>query len=38
MYEEAVELAKRREAAKEFNCEPVYLKVAGKPDVISKNF
>ncbi len=29
---------KVREAAKEFNCEPVYLKVAGKPDVISKNF
>ena len=29
---------KVKNAAMEFKCEPVYLKVAGKPDVISKNF
>ena len=29
---------KVKNAAMEFKCEPVDLKVAGKPDVISKNF
>jgi mevalonate-3-kinase len=29
---------KVKEAARDFDCEAVYLKVAGKPDVISKNF
>ena len=31
-------MEKVKEAAMEFPCEPVYLKVAGKPDVISRNF
>jgi mevalonate-3-kinase len=31
-------MEKVKKAALEFNSEPVYLKVAGKPDVISRNF
>ncbi|MCL4349745.1 mevalonate-3-kinase [Ferroplasma acidiphilum] len=31
-------MEKMKNAAMEFKCTPVYLKVAGKPDVISKNF